>query len=365
VRVHIGAGLGGVLKSKPEDFIVEEVHDDGICTTNYTLAQRVGDLLPRRRKNYIHFTLVKRDLTTQRAISILARALRVSRRRLSYAGIKDRISVSAQRISIQDGDIGSLKGADIGKMVVKQFMYRNKRVYPGGLVGNRFTVTVGEIPKQKDEMVWILERFADRARLGVRNYFGEQRFGSRQNNHVIGKHILKDEWREAVEEFLCGSPLEGERWRNDLKENWGDWQGALRTFPKSLRFERSIIQGLKNGKSFRGVIRRLPIYRLFVHAYQSHIFNLVLERMEKLPDEVPLVGKDTPSDGLVGEILESEGMRPDYFGFRGTMRRSLFIPEGFEVLRAEDGLCKIMFTLPKGSYATVLLRELNSTRSHN
>jgi tRNA(Glu) U13 pseudouridine synthase TruD len=87
--------------------------------------------------------------------------------------------------------------------------------------------------------------------------------------------------------------------------------------------------------------------------------------MELLPEEIPLVGGSTQMKGVIGEILEQDGIRPEYFGFHGTVRKSIFVPEEFEVLHVEEGLCRIRFILPKGSYATVLLRELNSTLSHN
>jgi tRNA pseudouridine13 synthase len=357
--------LGGTIKGIPEDFIVEEVHSKGICTVDYKIGQRVKDLLPARRKKYLHFTLVKRDLTTQHAIALVAKALRISKHRVSYAGIKDRVAITGQRVSIENGDHNQLRVLSSKVLSVRDYSYSNDRTYPGNLIGNRFTVTIRDIPKKKEEIRWSLQRFQKRAENGIRNYFGSQRFGSRQNNHLIGKHILKDEFREAVEEFLFGSPLEGETWREFMRDNWGKWQDALRIFPHEFRFERSIIQGLKNGRSFRKVMKQLSIFKLFVHSYQSYVFNRLLEEMENLPETLPLIGKDTVIDETIAKILEEDGIRTEYFGFKGTSRKSVFVPKEFKVLAVDDGVCKIRFTLPKGTYATVLLNELSSTRSHS
>ncbi len=365
MKVHIGMGLGGQIKSLPEDFIVEEVHENRICTVNYTLLQRFADWVPKRKRNYLHFTLVKRNLTTQRAVGVLAKALRISKHRLSYAGMKDRVAVTGQRISIKDCGVRELRKLDLGGIVVKGFSYMDGRIYPGNLIGNRFTVTIRGIAKPKEEIKWLVERFGERVKLGVRNYFGEQRFGSRRNNHIVGNYILKEKFEDAVKEFLTGNPLGKGDWRRYLAERWGSWHEGLRRFPKMFRLERGVLQGLQNGRSYRSVMKRMPLSKLMVHSYQSRVFNEMLKEMDQIPDELPLVGNDTEVKGVVGKILEQDGIRPEYFGFRGTVRKSFFVPEGFEVLEVEEGLCRIRFTLPKGSYATVLLRELNSTLSHN
>jgi tRNA pseudouridine13 synthase len=365
VKAHIGIGLEGVVKKKPEDFIVEEIHDKGVCTVDYTPWQRIKDIMPIRKKKFLHFTLVKRDLTTQRAVALVAKALRISKHRLSYAGIKDRVAITGQRVSIEKGDHNQLRTLSSKVLSVKDYSYTEERTYPGHLIGNRFTVTIKDIPKKKDEIQFSLRRFEERSKNGIRNYFGEQRFGSRQNNHTIGKHILKDEYREAVEVFLFGNPLEGETWREFVRDNWGKWQDALRVFPNEFRFERSIIQGLKNGRSFRKVLKQLTIFKLFVHSYQSYVFNRLLEETENVPETLPLIGKDTVVDENIAKILEEDGVRAEYFSFKGTSRKSVFVPKDFKVLAVDDSVCKIRFSLPKGTYATVLLNELNSTRSRN
>ena len=154
--------------------------------------------------------------------------------------------------------------------------------------------------------------------------------------------------------------------------------------------------------------------RLFVHAYQSYLFNRILSRRmaagmplqeaevgdvvcfarEGLPDmdrvqsvtsenleainrlarrdraflTLPLIGFETAiEEGVQGEmeqsILRDEGVSPENFrvldnpdlGSRGTRRAALCHVK--PQIRVEENLAELQFILPKGSYATVVLRE--------
>jgi tRNA pseudouridine13 synthase len=197
---------------------------------------------------------------------------------------------------------------------------------------------------------------------------------------------------------------------------------ALREFPSHYRFERSLLERLAKGdpaeRAFRALARELRL--LFVHAYQALLFNRWLSRryraglpldrpvpgdhvlrlgrdgtvrsQEGIPvaaDNVaecadlverrgallagPLVGYETPStDGPAGAILEEllmeEGVDRAMFRLPATPEiaskgawRPAVLPVPPIGLTAEASGVWFRFALPKGAYATVLLREFLKT----
>jgi tRNA pseudouridine13 synthase len=193
---------------------------------------------------------------------------------------------------------------------------------------------------------------------------------------------------------------------------------ALREFPAEYRFERVLLDHLARGHTAERALRALSrdLRTLFVHAYQAWIFNRWLsarhaaglpfdrpldgDRIVRVardgtvrgPDSVPvdgdnvaecselvrrgrawvagpLVGYETgPPRGepgaLLAVLLASEAISPDHFRLpaspdiasRGAWRpvRVAGPPIGID---AETDDLRFRFALPKGSYATVLLRE--------
>src|SRR6266511_2970855 len=79
-------GLGGRIKASAEDFVVEEVSVD----------------LPRSDDGrYTAARLRTRNWETNRLVRELARALRISRKRISFAGTKDRRAVTTQLVQFE------------------------------------------------------------------------------------------------------------------------------------------------------------------------------------------------------------------------------------------------------------------------
>jgi len=354
------------IKQSPEEFIVEEINTSGISSISYPLAQKIFDRIPKKKGKYLHCDLVKRNYTTERAINAVSRSLGISRKRISYAGKKDKKALTSQRISIRDGEKKILKIKDIQ---LKNFSYRPKMVKMGYLIGNRFTIIIRDIDvKGKANSI---EKFVKNSKHGVKNYFGAQRFGIRGNNHIVGKRILQGKYESAIKSFLTDSNNERKDIKNSrdwLNRNWGDWKGGLKAFPKILGLERNVLEYLERSDgNFLKAIKKMPkmISLLFVHAYQSHIFNCCLEHDDE-SEELPLVGYETKMNGILRDVLNEEEMRPSDFrvkdiprlSSRGSIRKTKFFPIDFRVIRATDSSIALRFGLESGIYATVLLNEL-------
>ncbi len=364
-------GIGGAIKREPEDFLVEEITPDGVILElgkNQSFQSEEGE--------YTHFTLEKRNWDTMRAAKAVARACNVSHTRIKYAGTKDRRSISAQRMSIWKTGDEALAKVKLKDITLRDFSRSPEPVNLGTLQGNRFTVLVRNVCGDADERAKSIA-----AELGGKtpNFFGTQRFGLRLNNHLVGKHVLRGEFEDAVREIVCGTgdePEQATKERDLLRANWGPdgFKHAFNEFPNYLGFEKSVLnQLMKSPTDYIGALRELPkkLRWMFVHAYQGYVFNLALSEYLKrgdVPEELPMAGHSIALDDVSRGILEREGMEPKNFRVgpmpemtvEGLPRKSMAEFGGFEVTgfnESERNLW-VRFTLPPGSYATMLLREL-------
>ena len=133
-------GVGGRLKTQPEDFTVEEITADGeLVSVDGDLP---GDETPGE---FTHFSLVKKNWDTMRALKEISRRVGVSQRRFSFAGTKDKQAVTAQKASVAGVSIEELKQVRLKDVTLKDFSYADQPVKLGNLSGNRFKVVVREI----------------------------------------------------------------------------------------------------------------------------------------------------------------------------------------------------------------------------
>ncbi|HET8685781.1 MAG TPA: tRNA pseudouridine(13) synthase TruD, partial [Methanosarcina sp.] len=264
---------------------------------------------------------------------------------------------------------------------------------------------------------------------GVPNFFGIQRFGSvRPVTHLVGKAIVEGDFEKAallyIAEPFPDEPEETKKARQFVKET-RNFKEGLKTYPLRLGHERAMMNHLiANPDDFAGAFLVLPknLYRMFVHGYQSYIYNTILcRRIEKglplnqavegdivcfknelgLPDSskteevkaetvtamnrlikrnrafitAPLPGYNTEfASGIPGEIEQAvlKELKVPLQGFnieeipemssKGTRREILLqVEPKFKVdeddLNPGKSKAVLEFMLPKGSYATTVLRE--------
>lgn len=401
-------GIGGKLRKTPEDFAVDEVS---------VLPPEFAD------GKYVVAKVWHRNWEANRLVRRLASNLRVGRGRIGFAGTKDGRSVATQLMSF-DAPIEAVSALSIPDVRIIDPYLARRMITIGDLIGNRFRIKVSDV----DEGVALKESCVSvKAQLdelgGFPNFFGPQRFGSvRPITHLIGKDLIRGDFEGAVMKYIANPSDEEESEANDARaalQETKDYERALREFPSKLTFERTIIARLKDDPDdYVGALRSLPrnLLMMFVHAYQSYLFNKMLsERVRrgmsiKLPEIGDLVlplnkaglpdhddpilvdetvlpkalamcrerkafvsgllyGTDsTFAEGPMGEIerkiVEAEGIeRPDFqiVGLReasssGTRRELLAIYKDF-AMAFGPAEAEFSFTLNKGCYATALLRE--------
>ncbi len=399
-------GCGGVLRSSPEDFAVDEVYED----LNYEGGR------------YLVLEVEKKDWDTHHLIREMSRQLRISQKRFGWAGTKDKRAVTSQRISIMGLDESELKRITLPDLKIKVLGKTNRSVGLGDLLGNRFLIKIRELDcsaDAADRMSLITNEIKEQG--GVPNYFGVQRFGeTRPITHLVGEAIVRGDLEEAVFIYLAKPfPGEPERTRDARQKLWEDRDVglALKSYPEYLRYEVAMLNYLvSHPGDYAGSFGVLSpnLRRLFVHAYQSYLFNKILSkrlsaglglnrpsdgdvvcfskgdlpdtgRLQEVTDEnlgavtrlvergrayvtLPLIGfETTPAKGLEGDverdILQAEMVGPENFrvqanpdlGSRGARRTAIL--KVSPSVKVEEGCAKLQFFLPAGSYATVVLRE--------
>jgi tRNA pseudouridine13 synthase len=317
------------FKACPEDFVVDEI----------PLYPAVGS------GPHTFVRVEKRLRTTEEVAADLARAAGVKRREIGYAGMKDRVAVARQWFSIPDLDPERASAFELPGVEVLEAVRHQNKLRTGHLQANRFSIWVRGLTPEL--IAAAHERIALFSAKGFPNRFGVQRFGRDGDNAKRGLEIL------------LGAAYAKDRRRS----------------------------------------------RFYVSALQAQVFNRVLDSRPLPPDEFEVgdvaVKHESGGQFLV-EDVDTENQRAQNFEISATgpifgkkvsrplgapaerenaildecgvpHHESLSPPRGIPLRGARRSLrvravdfeheagrdeMKLEFSLPSGSYATVLLEEV-------
>jgi len=316
------------LKQQPEDFAVQEVNNLNLDKSG----------------KYFYFLLKKKGHNSMDAIRQVAKAAGIDADRIGFSGNKDRNAVTEQVISvygISRKDIEKFEDLKLENIEVTHAGNGNKEVYIGSNWGNEFFIIIRNLSSEEAEKI----KKAEFKKILMPNFFGEQRFG--KDNVEIGRAIIKKDFKKAAEMVIRG---------------------------KGRHFEKVAEHLRKEGNDFTGALRKIPIklFRFYIHAYQSYIFNEALRQYIKFNDFDLSKIKDKKLP-IVENIMSSEktGFRdfilrefPDG-SQEGDQRLAVIGTDGFRItdygddeLNSGKKKARINFALPKGCYATVFIENL-------
>jgi len=378
------------IKERPEDFIVREIIDLKSKTPG---------------TKYIYFLMKKKNVSTIRAIRIVAKGLRISKKRIYFAGEKDKKTISEQYIAIKD--LKDFKQEyNFGNVKLRYIGSFDEPLKISDIIANEFEVTIRDVSEEeKNRFEENIKIFSEK----FYNYFDDQRFGNiRYINHLVGKEIIKRNWENAVKILLTYSsenenPIARDA-RKFLSENWGKFDEAIKYFPKWLDVELSILNYLIKDKNYYKALKTVHkrLVKLFIHSYQSYIWNKVLSKyikefgndlsiikvanedlyiskdenfIKELEKEVlPAIGYDL-NLGLLDErfrkiyeeILKEEGLSLDDLYFKDkpsltlkSIKRKVISKVSDFKYEIKDSVIRIKFRLEKGSFATMFIKHLFS-----
>ncbi|HET6516441.1 MAG TPA: tRNA pseudouridine(13) synthase TruD [Thermodesulfovibrionales bacterium] len=390
------------IKVKSEDFIVEEIAD-------VTLLKE-GDY-----GLYLH---EKRGWNTIDLLKRLSREFDIPFKDLSYGGKKDRHALTRQHVTIKFSK-AVVRGP--GHFEVRRDEYSlqflgqaNRPMGPDLIRGNRFTIVVRDL--SRGEVQSALASLEGVKTMGFPNHYDDQRFGSFDRRQgFIAEKILRGHYNGALKIYLThirpedrGEEKERKRF---LLDAWSDWRGCLER-AKSETEERSFSLLMEKPKDFIHPLQKIPREEmsLFFSAYQSFLWNELLRRVLRTRTESPLLAypgvvgdylfydsldrenleyfqgleiptpasrltmPDTLTGSLYSEVLKENGVRPPQFNnrrirqafFRATARKAIVLPQYLSAEIAEDEVYPgrielvLKFILPRGSYATMLIKRLFS-----
>ncbi|NPE07603.1 MAG: tRNA pseudouridine(13) synthase TruD [Asgard group archaeon] len=389
-------GIDGKLRTTPDDFRVEEVLLDGrkipIDDPYFSLGNNEPGL-------FTEFVLIKKDIESNNALYKISSSLKRELNDINVAGTKDKTAYTAQRATIWKIPPEKLSQLELEGIIIRSPRTTIYQTYLGDLYGNHFTIKIRELNYGKEQINHKVKNIIKEINEfnGIPNYFGHQRFGTRRPiSHIIGKFLLLGEVEKALHLYISYTTedeAESTILARKMFQETNDPKKTLKLLPSSMIFEKRILKYLsKKPNDFLGALHILPknLQRIFIHAYQSHIWNLTLSEririygnlsnnpIDELEENIailPIIGfKTNLTDNVLSDyaksLLEKDDIKLDNFKvkylptlrFIGSNRRIALIPENLsysiDVDSENQDYVVTQFTLKRGSYATVVLREL-------
>ena len=333
-------GIGGRMRTTPEDFRVEE-------RPLY---------LPCGEGEHLYIKVTKRLLSTPDLVRKISSTVGVKAQGIGTAGLKDARAVTTQMLSLHGVTPERLARLTPDEQILSiEVLGRHRnRLRPGHHAGNRFRLVIRDVDVRAEETVpAVLDELSRR---GVPNYFGPQRQGRTGENYRIGVALLTDQSR-----------------RNKMSRAKRMWYlNAFQSYLFNLilaqrldRLDRMLVGDwaikMDNGACF-------PVEDAEKEQPRA-------DRFEISPTGILFGSRVSWASGEPGEIERSavtdEGAKPESLteaakacGFRGE-RRSLRVPLADLDWTLDGSVLTLAFSLPPGAYATSLLRELMKAPESN
>ncbi|MEM7576190.1 MAG: tRNA pseudouridine(13) synthase TruD [Planctomycetota bacterium] len=267
-------GVGGMLKQTPEDFLVEE----------QPLYEPSGEgehlyLFVEKRELTTH-DLIKR---VARDFRVSKRDIGHAGLKDKHAVTRQHLSVWLPIANPEEEAKAIERIGHHPKLQVHWAERHGNKLRRGHHGGNRFVLKLRGV--EATAVVRAKPIFEQIDKHGVPNYIGEQRFGYRGNSATLGALLLRSEYDAFLQELL-GTPgdndrpelAEGrERFRNQ------DYLGALELWPKPLPYDRQALDALRQGKSAEEAVKSIAKSQrdFLVSALQSAVFNTILDARVK------------------------------------------------------------------------------------
>jgi tRNA pseudouridine13 synthase len=326
-------GIGGVLRTTPEDFFVDE-------EPAYP-AKGEGE--------HVFVKIEKRGLTTQMAVERIAKALAVKARDIGVAGMKDRHAVTRQWLSLPPPtQPDAIKALVIEDIAIVEVARHPHKLRTGHVRGNRFQLRVrGVVDDAVGKAQAILARLAQPP--GAPNWYGEQRFGRDGDNAARGRAIVNGEGfpRDRKLARLLVSALQSELFNQWLTARMADGLYATVLLGDVLH---KVGGGMFTCEDPALDTPRLAAGEIVV---TGPMFG---DSMRAAPDGTPAAEREASILGAAG--LARESFTSVRAIAEGTRRDATIQVADPTVTAIDNAGIEVTFSLPGGAYATAVMREL-------
>lgn len=398
-------GIGGHIKKNYADFSVREIVSENFLNQLSPL--------PESRFPFPIYIIKKKGIDSSHAIMLLKKKTGLN---LKIIGMKDAKATTVQYASSNRGNKTGRMTSDYntGSIGISLVGYSRKPIEKNNLVGNAFKIRITNIKNIQSNNITKFSSEKD----NMGNYYGLQRFGSeRLVTHLVGEAIIKRQFSRAVDILMTHTTKYDSKFSIEIREKLRDLRNnpsVMQEIPKGMDIERNLAREILNGKDPITALRSIPITirRLFVQAFQAFLFNKTLSKaiandfslvrpenndlcfeVNKNSLEFGKIRKFETQKSIVKDIINLPIIRLPGYSFQpGNNRfdkilkefmtrenmtaKDFFIKEMQELsesggFRQASFYCKdfahtiddaesliVEFAAPKGSYATIVLREL-------
>ena len=368
-------GIGGNIRNNAEDFKVTEV-----------ISERSLELI-NQQDGFAVYKLKKKKIDTTHALSEIFRKKGI---RLKALGLKDAYAETEQFVC-SDTKGRSIENFDSVKYSLRKIGFVKKPLSKKDMIANHFSIKISNCIDKLSDFIEYNK---------ILNFYGYQRFGSKRPvTHLIGKSLLQRDFKKAVELILSFTSSFDSKENTEIREKLIDKSNHKKYFneiPPQMDIEKIVLKELIEHDDEQKAIHVIPLHlrRFYIQAYQSFLFNQslsaaftdgenlfaaqegdvcydlhgVIGKYAKGFDQhlsLPFVGysyyKKTRFDFQISKILATEEITPKDFFIKEMQEISS--EGGFRqaVIKCTNYLSKdnvVEFDLSRGSFATVLLREI-------
>ena len=369
------SSVQGKIKQNENDFLVKEV-----------ISEKAIDSF-NNLDGHAVYLLKKSGIDTNHALIDIEKRYGLV---LKALGLKDAHAQTEQYVYTYK-KLDSLAEIEGKKYSAKRIGFVKKPISKKDMLGNIFEIKVSDLNEP-------LPSFTDDEK--ILNFFGYQRFGSKRPiTHLVGKSIIKGNYEEALDYLLNFSSKYDSEKNNQFRKLISERKSEseiIELLPYSMDIERNLLKQLLKDKDPKNAIRSIPLAlrRFYIQAYQSFLFNKtlslayefeeelflpttddvcfdknsILGKFENDPNQrlaIPLIGhsyyKKSRFDYYIKKILDDELLTPKDFFIKDFQEISVdggFRNASINYLNLNINENLIKFQLSRGSYATIVLREI-------
>jgi tRNA pseudouridine13 synthase len=326
--VYGGPSGSGKIRSLLEDFIVKE---------NLSFE-------PSAAGEHVFLQIEKKGENTEYIARQLSRFANVRQRDVSYAGLKDRYAVTTQWFSVwlpgkSDPDWTQFES---DSMKVLHSVRHARKLKRGVLSGNSFKLIIRDWQGDQAKTTQQLELIKTN---GIANYFGSQRFGNEGQNvkkalaMFLGAKVGREQrsiYLSAARSYLFNLILA-------CRVSLNNWNQPIAGDNYQFDLSHSCFQ---SDQPDAEIIRRLAVKEIHPTAVLWGKGNADVSA-DALGIEQAVIDAHQPlAQGLIANAVDRD-------------RRALRVNvQDLHWQFVDDAMLELCFTLPAGSYATAVLREI-------
>ncbi|CAG9853941.1 unnamed protein product [Phyllotreta striolata] len=297
IKSHFGRKLiVSTVEQDGKKVLKFEKFAKGTVDARFQWPEHIGD--------YIHFIVYKEKMDTLEAIFKISSAIGIGPSQFQHAGNKDRRAITSQWFSAKRIEPWKLiiKTKQLYNIKIGNIKFKNAPLKLGKLKGNRFRIALRNVTAS-DEV--ILEALNNLKQNHFINYYGLQRFGNDKEvpTYKVGISLLQGKWKEAVDLILkpksSDDPSSSHSDIVQAKKIYAETGNASKAFAalqknKSKCVEGKLLEGLKNNNEndYINALEKIPrqMRLLYIHAFQSLIWNKMVSKRLQLFGTKPVVG---------------------------------------------------------------------------